>query len=96
MKILRRNDEFRKMPERDITDVLAIKNLINQGWNYCAKSIYKEQVGIQTSAQKAKIKEDKTAQKALEKLEKAREKKSDKKADKKSDKKKSDRKKSKK
>lgn len=91
MKILRKNDEFRKMPERDINDVLVIKNLINQGWNYCAKSIYKEEVGIQTSAQKAKVKEDKIAQKALEKLEKAKEKNSEKK----SDKKKSDKKKSK-
>lgn len=87
MKILRKNDEFRKMPERDITDVLAIKNLINQGWNYCAKSIYKEHVGIQTSAQKAKEKEEKIAQKELKKLNK--EKKSDKKSDKKFDKKKS-------
>lgn len=74
MKILRRGDEFRKMPEKDINDVLVIKNLLNQGWNYCAKSIYKEAVGIQTSTQKAKEKEDKTAKKALEKLERAKEK----------------------
>ena len=42
MKILRRNDDFRKMPEKSLEDVLAVKSLINQGWNYCAKQVYKE------------------------------------------------------
>lgn len=42
MKILRRNDDFRKMPEKSFEDVLAVKSLINQGWNYCAKQVYKD------------------------------------------------------
>lgn len=42
MKILRKGDEFRKMPERSIEEVLAIKNLIYLGWNYCAKQVYKD------------------------------------------------------
>ena len=42
MKIIRRNDDFRKMPEKSVEDVLVIKNLIEQGWKYCAKEVYKE------------------------------------------------------
>lgn len=42
MKILRKGDEFRKMPERSIEEVLIIKNLIYLGWNYCAKQVYKD------------------------------------------------------
>jgi hypothetical protein len=42
MKILRKNNEFRKLPEKSLEDVLAIRNLLSQGWNYCAKEIYKE------------------------------------------------------
>jgi len=42
MKILRKNDEFRKMKDKSIQDVLAIRNLINQEWNYCSKQVYKD------------------------------------------------------
>ncbi len=42
MKILRKNDEFKKMPDKSIGDVLRIKNLINNGWNYCSKRVYKD------------------------------------------------------
>lgn len=43
MKILKRNNEFKKMPEKTVEEVLVIRNLINQGWNYCSKELYKEQ-----------------------------------------------------
>jgi hypothetical protein len=42
MKILKRGDDFRKVPEVTINDVLIIRNLISQGWNYCSKQIYKD------------------------------------------------------
>ena len=42
MKILRKNDDFKKMPERNMDDVTVISNLVKQGWNYCSKSIYRD------------------------------------------------------
>lgn len=48
MKILRRNNEFRKMPESCMEDVLVINNLRKQGWEYCSKSVYKDAMGIVT------------------------------------------------
>lgn len=42
MKILRKGDEFRKLPEITIQDVLIIKKLINQGWSYSSKKEFKE------------------------------------------------------
>lgn len=56
MKILRKNDEFRKMPEKSLEDVLTIRNLLSQGWNYCAKEVYKEFV----NGKKTKEKTDNT------------------------------------
>jgi hypothetical protein len=44
MKILRKNDVFRKMPEKDVKDSLAIDSLINQGWNYSSKKAYKDSI----------------------------------------------------
>ena len=49
MKILRKNDEFKKMPDSCMDDILKIDVLIEQGWNYCAKSIYKEYFKVQKS-----------------------------------------------
>jgi len=44
MKILRRNDEFRKMPERSVKDAKIIDNLIGQGWNYSPKKAWKDSI----------------------------------------------------
>ena len=55
MKILRKNDDFRKLPEKSVEDVLTIRNLLSQGWNYCAKEVYKEFV----NGKKAKEKNNK-------------------------------------
>jgi len=41
MKILRKNDDFKKMPERNANDYVAIKSFLNAGWNYCSKQTYK-------------------------------------------------------
>lgn len=41
MKILCKGDEFRKVQEKSIDDVLVNKNLISLGWNYCSKQKYK-------------------------------------------------------
>jgi hypothetical protein len=44
MKILRKNNDFKKVPDKSVGDILLIQNLINQGWNYCPKQVYKEYV----------------------------------------------------
>lgn len=41
MKILRKGDEFRKVQEKSIDDVLTNKNLISIGWKYCSKQEFK-------------------------------------------------------
>jgi hypothetical protein len=41
MKILRKNNEFKKMPDKSIDDVLKINSYIKDGWKYCPKSDYK-------------------------------------------------------
>lgn len=47
MKILRKGDEFRKVSENSVYDVLLVKNLLNQGWNYCSKQEYRNSQGIE-------------------------------------------------
>lgn len=42
MKILRKNDDFRKMQDKSVHDILVIQNLINQGWSYCSRQTYKD------------------------------------------------------
>lgn len=49
MKILRKGDEFRKMPEKSVDEALVIRSMINQGWNYCSKQTYKEFFNVKKS-----------------------------------------------
>jgi len=42
MKILRRNDDFKKVPESSMDDVKRNNELINQGWKYCSRQEYKK------------------------------------------------------
>lgn len=42
MKILRKNDEFKKMSDSNMIDMLKIDNLVEQGWKYCTKKDYKD------------------------------------------------------
>ena len=42
MKILRKGNEFRKVSESTMQQYKVVKSLLNQGWNYCAKKVYKE------------------------------------------------------
>ena len=42
MKVLRKNDEFRRMPEKGVVDAKAIQSLINMGWNYSPKKAMKD------------------------------------------------------
>lgn len=55
MKILRKNEKFRKMPERNMSDIKAINDLLKLGWEYCSKSIYKEHIGV---TKNEKVEED--------------------------------------
>lgn len=52
MKILRRNNDFKKMPDSSINDVVAIKALIDYGWKYCSKKEYKEFFGTKNDSDK--------------------------------------------
>ena len=42
MKILRKNDDFKKVSEKTSSDRMLVNNLLNQGWTYCAKRTYKD------------------------------------------------------
>lgn len=46
MKILKRDNEFRKVSERNMGEVNVVNNLRKQGWEYCSKSVYKKHMGI--------------------------------------------------
>lgn len=70
MKILRKNDTFKKLPDNNINDVVAIKSYIEQGWKYCSKKEYKDFFKSEVSekleekkAEKAEIKEKKKEKK---------------------------------
>lgn len=55
MKVLKKNDEFRRMPERGVADQQAIKSLISMGWNYSPKKAMKD---LYKAEDKVKIKSD--------------------------------------
>lgn len=42
MKILRKKDEFKKMPDKSVQDILSINAFIRQGWKHCSKKEYKD------------------------------------------------------
>jgi len=42
MKVLRKNDEFRRMPEKGVADQKAINMLLGMGWNYSPKKAMKD------------------------------------------------------
>jgi len=65
MKILRKKDEFKKMPDKTIEDVLSINKLINSGWNYCPKKEYKDFYRVVEAEEPVKelVKEKKNATK---------------------------------
>lgn len=42
MKILRKNNNFKKVPDSNIVDVVAIKGFIEQGWKFCSRKEYKD------------------------------------------------------
>lgn len=59
MKILRKGDDFKKMPERNMDDVNVIVNLVKQGWNYCSKSVYKNFFNSNEDLKKPELKPEK-------------------------------------
>lgn len=75
MKILRRNDDFKKMPERNMEDVMTITAMIKQGWNYCSKSVYKEFFNTNVEFKKPELKPEKVKNKELTKDQKPEKKK---------------------
>jgi len=70
MKILRKKDTFKKLPDASINDVVSIKSYIEQGWKYCSKKEYKDFFKSETSEkleektiEKSEIKEKKKEKK---------------------------------
>lgn len=66
MKILRKGDDFRKVHEITVDDILTIRNLISQGWNYCSKQVYKDfykSEKVQEKIEKEEAKKDKKSKK---------------------------------
>lgn len=41
MKIIRKQDEFKKLPDKTIEDYDVINAFIKQGWNFSSKKNYK-------------------------------------------------------
>jgi len=64
MKILRKENEFKKMPDNTVQEVLVIKHLLGQGWNYCKKETYKD---FFKSEVKVKVKEVKETEDSVTK-----------------------------
>jgi hypothetical protein len=63
MKILCKGDEFRKVQEKSIDDVLVNKNLISLGWNYCSKQKYKNFYNSEKIEKEEAKKKDKKSKK---------------------------------
>jgi len=70
MKILRKKDTFKKVPDSSINDVVSIKSYIEQGWKYCSKKEYKDFFKSEVSdkleekkSEKSEIKEKKKEKK---------------------------------
>jgi hypothetical protein len=66
MKIIRKNDEFKKMPDKTVADIVKINIMIKDGWAFSPKKDYKESKGRSTVDVKA---EDKKEEKTKEKIE---------------------------
>ena len=59
MKVLRKNDEFRRMPERGVADQKAIQSLISMGWNYSPKKAMKDFYKVE---EKVKVRSEETSE----------------------------------
>ena len=63
MKILRKGNEFRKVSESNMQQYKVVKSLLNQGWNYCAKKVYKEFTRGEVAKKKEVVEEVKNTEK---------------------------------
>ena len=60
MKILRKGDEFKKLPENSIDEILFVRRLLSQGWNYCPKQVYKDFFKVEPKVKEGSENEDKS------------------------------------
>lgn len=56
MKILRLNNNFKKVPDNNINDAVTIKSLIEQGWKYCSRKEYKDFFGVKNEVNTDNVK----------------------------------------
>lgn len=69
MKILRKKDTFKKVPDSNINDAVTIKSYIEQGWKYCSKKEYKDFFKSEVS-EKSEVKKTETSEVKEKKKEK--------------------------
>lgn len=67
MKILRKNDDFKKMPDKSIDDILKINSFLKDGWNYCPRQVYKDFYKTEEKIEDKPKKEKTTKKKNIEK-----------------------------
>jgi len=69
MKILRKGDDFKKMPEGNVQELLLIRRLLGEGWKYCSRAEYKDfyKVEKQTKEEKNEEKEPSKSKKKSKK-----------------------------
>jgi hypothetical protein len=67
MKILRKNDDFKKMPDKSMKDLVQIKNLLQSGWNYCSKEEYKKVFNVKKKEEEKTVKVTKAGKKKIKK-----------------------------
>jgi len=57
MKILRKGDDFKKMPEGNVQELLLIRRLLGEGWKYCSRAEYKDFYKVEKQTKEEKNEE---------------------------------------
>lgn len=63
MKILRKGDDFVKMNDKTMEDIVKINSMTERGWDYSAKKDYKDSFKVEKTATEAKAEAKKEAKK---------------------------------
>ncbi len=63
MKVLRKGDEFVKVNDKTMEDIIKINSMTERGWAYAAKKDYKDAFKAEKTATEAKAEAKKEAKK---------------------------------
>ena len=69
MKIIKKKEVFKKMPDSSLKDIKAIDEMINMGWSFCSKKEYKSFNNIKEVKE---VKEVETSEKEVKKRKKVK------------------------